>query len=882
MPSSETGSSKILALPPRQELSVRSVDHSHEYPFRMKSKKGDWLGVRINDVPSMTSLAGRLVALLSCIASPEAMAQGVARQDDQATSAQDPISNPATKSGGVYADVPASATQSPVAGSPANDPRATPGQSTNDDASSATGKGDIVVKGRQLRGSVVGGMPPERSYTPLDLNVYGADDVNALIRSTASQTASNQDRGGGAPLVLLNGRRVSSFSEIADIPTEAIERMEVFPEELALRYGSQPNRKVVNIVTYETFTSRVAQADYAVSTDGGYNRIGGAATLFTIRNALRINVKAQYDRAGTLLESERGIGQASMVPEAAQLRSILPATENLILNGVVSWPIKNDVAASMNVRLEQKASRSLLGAGSGGQITQKVGSDVLHLGTTLTGRAGKWLWSALGNYDRIDIGIGTSGSRVSPVSDTASSSNALGAIDVLANGPMVELPAGSMTLSLRAGTSTRDFVARSRNDPPTRLGRDRGAFQASLDIPIHKAMTATSVVGRLAVNANAAIESLSDFGTLRTLGYGVYWSPIPAINMYVSAARADGAPTIEQIGAPQIETPNVRAFDLARREPVDVARVFGGNPLLAAEDRRTTSIGFYARPLENADLALSIDYLRTRVDDPITDFPFATAEIEAAFPSRFTRDGSGRLRRIDIRPLNFGRSDQRRLRSGFNVTRPLGKGPPLPVGETVSAARSYPNEAAMRAALPPGTVVVEVAPDSEDARRIEALSSRVSFSVYHTWTLEDRLLPRRGGPTFDLLNGSATDFRGGTPRHRIECQAGFFRNGLGGRITTNWRSRTKVRGVADDDGDDLSFSAYSTTDVSFFLLPAQRLGGTSAPGWLKKMRLTLDMTNIFNARPTAIGASGIIPVIYQPAYLEPLGRVVNLRVRKIF
>jgi outer membrane receptor for ferrienterochelin and colicin len=54
-------------------------------------------------------------------------------------------------------------------------------------------------------------------------------------------------------VVLLEGRRVASMREIGTIPTEAIQRVEVLPEEVALKYGYTATQKVVNIVLRQRF-----------------------------------------------------------------------------------------------------------------------------------------------------------------------------------------------------------------------------------------------------------------------------------------------------------------------------------------------------------------------------------------------------------------------------------------------------------------------------------------------------------------------------------------------------------------------------------------------------------------------------------------------------
>lgn len=150
----------------------------------------------------------------------------------------------------------------------------------------------------------------------------------------------------------------------------------------------------------------------------------------------------------------------------------------------------------------------------------------------------------------------------------------------------------------------------------------------------------------------------------RTLGYGLTWSPVPAVSLLASVTDEDGAPSVEQLGAPLVVTPNVRTYDFRRQETVDVMRVFGGNPALRPDNRLVFSLGLTVKPIAKTDLTFTADYLNTRIDDPIAGFPIATPLIEAAFPERFSRDSTGRLMRIDGTPLNFVRSDQQHCVGG--------------------------------------------------------------------------------------------------------------------------------------------------------------------------------------------------------------------------
>ncbi len=739
--------------------------------------------------------------------------------------------------------------------------------------------GDIVVTGERPRGSVTGTIPPERSFTQLDLRAYGADNVGALLDALAPQVASNRGRGDGAPVTLLNGRRVSDFSEIARIPSEAIERMEIFPEELALQYGYRADQKVVNIVTFPNFRSRVGQGTLLAPSDGGRETVIGNADYLSLRGDTRIGLGATYSHAASLLEAQRDLRQPAGSGDLGRFRTLLPETEQVALNALVSGHVLGDVSATLNGRFEANRSESLLGRDGDDPLRRDGQRDVAHLGTTLGGRSGRWQWTATGNYDRISNDVRTDLPGAASRRDRARSVDALANATLLLSGPLADLPAGPLSASLRGGIDLRDFTARSTRDGvagPSDLSRDQGAVQLNLDLPLlGRAGEKPSPVGTLSINANAALERLSDAGTLRTYGYGLVWSPIDAVGVVASATAEEAAPTLEQLGGPLLVTPNVRTFDLGRRDVVDITRVSGGNPALRSDDRHVVRLGLNVRPIARTDLTVSVDYVATRVDDPIAAFPLLTPAIEAAFPDRFARDAAGRLTRIDGRALNFAESRQEQLRWGVNFTRPLG---PVPAGMQNAPMRVFTSEADARRAHP-GAVFTRAEPGSAASQRAANLTSRLFFSLYHNWYLRDAVVLRDGLPTLDLLNGGAVDGRGGRRRHEIEAQAGAFKRGLGARIAANWQSGTTIDGSG---AGDLRFADYATVNLSLFANLAERFGGSAAPGWLKGTRASIGVTNLFDTRPSVRDRAGEVPIAYQPAYLDPLGRTFSLNLRKRF
>ncbi len=741
--------------------------------------------------------------------------------------------------------------------------------------------GEIVVSGERPRGSVIGAIPAERTFSQLDIRAYGASTIGDLLDVLGPQVASNRGRGNNAPVTLLNGRRISDFSEIARIPSEAIERMEVFPEELALQYGYSADQKVVNVVTFKTFDTQFGQLAYLMPTEGGWANGMVDADHFKINGDTRLSLAASYSRSGSLLESERDIAQPTLTPEFGRFRTLLPESERVELSGLIGRPLGQDVSATLNGRLEINRSESLLGFDDDRALRRDADRRNLRFGTSFNGRLDRWLWTLTGNYDRAKTEIGTDVTSTGGPRDRANSLNSVLNADLLLSGPIVNLPAGPLRVSIKGGVETEDFDGASKRDgieQRTDLSRRTGGVQFSVDVPVLGDYRGShSPLGTLSANANLALESLSDAGNLRTFGYGMVWSPVAAASLIASVTQEEGAPTLQQLGGPLLETPNIRTFDFTLREVVDITRVSGGNPGLLADDRTILRIGLNVTPIKRTDLTLSVEYVSTRMDDPIASFPIVLPEVEAAFPGRFTRDGNGRLTQIDSRPVNFSRSETEQLRWGVNFTRPLGLVPP---GVRSGTGRTFANVEEARRAFPNATVIMAEA-GSPLARRAENIRSRVFVSLYHNWYLKDEIILRDGLPPLDLLEGGAVDFSGGRRRHEIEFQGGLFQRGLGARLTATWRSGSVVRG-AGGPGGDLRFDDLTTVNLNLFANLAERLGGANAPGWLKGTRATIGVTNLFNIRQQVRDQGGSIPISYQPGYLDPLGRTISVSLRKVF
>jgi outer membrane receptor protein involved in Fe transport len=157
-------------------------------------------------------------------------------------------------------------------------------------------------------------------------------------------------------------------------------------------------------------------------------------------------------------------------------------------------------------------------------------------------------------------------------------------------------------------------------------------------------------------------------------------------------------------------------------------------------------------------------------------------------------------------------------------------------------------------------------------------TGRWDVGLFHTIKLQDEILIRPGVPTLDLLNGSATGSSGGTSRHEVELNGGYFFRGIGVRLSSKWRSATDV--VADPT--TLHFSPQMTVNARVFFDLNQLGDFTTRNPIFRNTRIRFAVDNLFNDRQEVRDQNGITPIRYQPAYMDAAGRTVSIEIRKQF
>eukprot|EP00903_Cladosiphon_okamuranus_P002646 g2644.t1 len=741
---------------------------------------------------------------------------------------------------------------------------------------------------------------PDVALDFAEIRAYGAASLEELLADLEPLT---QSASGGAPAILLNGRRVAGFRQIRNYPPEALARVEILPEEVALKFGFRANQKVINFVLRERFHALSTRTSVGAPTDGDQWLSEIDASNLRIRDDVRWNFDAEYEYQDGLRESDRDILSESATATAD--RSLLAEEHALDLTASLSHFLPGDVSATYAGGLDViQRNRDIAQSDLSDTLdreTEEIGAEAsLVLNKVYTG----WNWSVNGGFNYRDVQTDTALDPVSGFQESTNSETQTANLEGVLFRELLELPAGKIVSTVKLGIDHSDLDSRSDQNgviAQSSLSRTQSNAQANVDIPILDGGMATNPLGTLNVNANGRIDDVSDFGTLSSYGFGLTWKPSSTLQVLASTARNETAPALALLGDPISITETARVFEFSTGETIEnVTRITGGNPDLEAEEQTVHRVNLNWDPFEETDITFNLTYTDTQTENAILSFPGLTPQIEAAFPSRVIRDGTGALLSLDARAINVEDSQSRQIRYGFNWSRQLPR-PDRP--DFSDEERRQLREIFLQRLDEEDRARVQQRIAEREARQASGQNSgpragqqgrgrgrgfggrggrgggRIFASVYHTYVLEDSLRIGSDTAILDLLDGDAISDLGGTPQHVLEAQAGFSNGPIGAFVRANWQSETEFE---DGANGVLKFDDLATVNLRM-----QYNFGNNPRLLLKypvldSTRVSIGIDNLFNEKQSVTDADGLVPITYQPDLLDPQGRVVTLRFRKLF
>ncbi|MET0373137.1 MAG: hypothetical protein ABW128_02640, partial [Rhizorhabdus sp.] len=157
---------------------------------------------------------------------------------------------------------------------------------------------------------------------------YDADDVSSYDVSTVGEAldAIRAENGDEDPAILVNGQPVRDVGDIADLPAEAVQRIEALPRGAASRIGGAGSQRAYNIVLKPSVQSATVTLSREVATEGEWGESRGEALLTYVEKQDRVNVTFRGSRSDLLFEADRNlVPRAESCPSSAA-GNILPFT----------------------------------------------------------------------------------------------------------------------------------------------------------------------------------------------------------------------------------------------------------------------------------------------------------------------------------------------------------------------------------------------------------------------------------------------------------------------------------------------------------------------------------------------------------------------------
>jgi hypothetical protein len=599
------------------------------------------------------------------------------------------------------------------------------------------------------------------------------------------------------------------------------------------------------------------------------------------------------------------------VTDAGAFRTLRPSLRSYDFDATYTTPLAHWLTSTTTLRLGKSTSESLIGPATGlfvlgpdnpaSPFSQPVDLAIAaetplrsryrrssgEANVTLTAHlGGSWSATLNGRHSEVseltrtqrsdssavplDDGVNPFtadlGDLIGITTDRASSRVRTTAAQLTVTGSPLHLPAGDVNASLEGRLALYSVHSESSfAGQPQSIRRSEQSGRASLDIPIASRRNGfLPQLGELSASVEYNGLHYSDSGSAYRTAFGLTWEPLDALRLRASIEKAKDPAPIELLGAPTIVTPLVRVFDPLTGQTVDVTFISGGNRALKSQTTETRRLSAILRLVPSLGLQLNGDYTDIRNRNFVSALPPASEAVMLAFPERFIRDSDGTLTQVDVRPVNFANHRQQRLRWGFSLNAPLG-GKARP-GFAASATGEN-EESTEQAAVAAAAAAAKNPP------------VRLQLTANHTIVFKDEILIRTGLDPVDLLGGGGIGIAGGRIRHQFDATAAITSGGTGIRVGATWLGASRLDTRLGAVTDTVRFSPIFTFNLRAFA-DMRRILPRSA--WARGLRLSLDVVNLTNDRQRVRDSAGNTPLQYQPAYRDPIGRTIELEIRKVF
>jgi iron complex outermembrane receptor protein len=759
---------------------------------------------------------------------------------------------------------------------------------------------EIIVTGTHIRGEAPVGSALS-VYTRTDIDQSGSATLDQFARNmtenfSGTDTISNQSSnirfspanssnginsfqgasfnlhglGSTTTLTLLNGQRLApggldgSFTDISQIPLSAIDHIEVLPDGASAIYGADAVAGVINIITRKDFTGGQTAVRYGGSTQGGADEVTASQLIGRSWTGGHLLFNYEFDDQNGLNASQR-----SYVPDLGGPYSLIPENRrhSIFISGSDEWGAKTTVSgdllysdrhffdASTFDGPVDFSTRSTSVHGSSRQLSATAAVDHAFVGD--------WHAQLTGNYSRNQQ---VSASQTAIVNSSGNQSEARtqaaspGIIDfnAIVQGSLMAVPGGLVKTAFGASSRTERFestdfesaLGQTTSTGEPRSRREVLSVYGEIVAPLIGEANAVPGYRRLDVSLAGRLDRYSDFGSTVNPKLGLSWEFIPGLYFKGTFGTSFQAPLLSQVHTPlNIET-QILPDGTSTLGSADAIVIQGGNLNLLPEKSKSFTAGFELKPAVAPGNSFGLNFFHVRFTSKITTPPTSSG-------------GNYSLSDPLLVPFVTHNPSLAAVQEYFNSPQFFGD----LAGLGPSAVQAIFDDRLTNLAA-----TVESGVDLSVRYALQFDPGRLNLSLGIERLFENINQTVYFAPTASLLSSFAEP-----PKWKGRAGAVWIRGPFTASAAVNYVSSYFNSLFAPPEPID----AWMTGDFYFSYRT-----GDGLPPPLRKLTISLGVTNVADARPPGIRippaftlpGERVIP--FDPANASPVGREISLSVDK--
>lgn len=512
---------------------------------------------------------------------------------------------------------------------------------------------EIIVTGTHIRGTKESPSPVQ-IFTRADVDATGSITVQQFLQTLpqsfgsasentigqlAASSQTNNTVNGSAPnlrglgadatLVLINGHRIApgnsdgSFVDVSMIPLTAIERIEIVTDGASAIYGSDAVGGVVNIILRRKFHGAESRVQYGSVSSGSMHNVQVGQTVgndWTSGSAL---LSYQYFDQTPLSAGSRDYLKAVSLPF-----DLLPEQVQHGAFANIDQEISADVNVHGDLTYSHRATNSTFTTSDPtyGTFTSaspsKIDGYSASLGATLK----------LPRQSELGLSVTYSESDLyqqsflmpsqSPLQTVRKTKSALTSLDANLDGTFASISAGAVRYAIGAQYrkesfgNTYLFPATNNTFYPT---RNVGAGYVELQIPVVGRMNNGQQDAALEFTVADRGEHYSDFGSTNNPQIGAIWKPLSSLVIRGTYGTSFKAPLLSELNPipSQLEPVPGALFNPGPGGNPNTLLVYGGNPNLKPEKAKVWTAGLDFKLPQVSGLTAKLTYYNIEFKDEI-------------------------------------------------------------------------------------------------------------------------------------------------------------------------------------------------------------------------------------------------------------------------